>query len=107
MSLRVNQPQPNIYLFSCLHFDTRSNRLLSKLSFSLKLHITSFSKRKRLHNYDTILYPEDFLKMDHLISKSLFLSSMRQIYFESSVSFSCVRFLSDIVWLLYLDLNSV
>ena len=72
MSLRVNQPQSNKYLFSCLHFDTRSNRLLSSLSFSLKLHITSFSKWQRLHDYDTILYPEDFLKMDHLISKSLF-----------------------------------
>ena len=97
----------SVYLFSQLHFDTRSNRLLSKLSFSLKWHITSFSKKKRLHDFDTIQYSEGFFKMDHLISKYFFSSFKPQIYFETSVLFSCVRFLNDIVWLLYLDLNSV
>ena len=68
MSLRVNQEFVNMYLFSSLHLDTRSNHLLSNLSFSLKLNITSFFKKQRLHDF----YPEVFLRMDHLISKSLF-----------------------------------
>ena len=46
----------------------RSNLLLSNVSFSLKLLITSIFKRQKLHDFDL----EDFLKMDHLISKSLF-----------------------------------
>ena len=68
MSLRVNQHFINTYLLSCLHFDKRSNQLLSNLSFSLKLLITSFFKRPRLHDFDL----GDFLKMDHLILNSLF-----------------------------------
>ena len=56
MNLRVNQLFINIYLFPCLHFDTRSNHLLSNLSFSLKLLIASFFKRQRLHDFDL----EDF-----------------------------------------------
>ena len=79
------------------------NHLLSNLSFSLKLLITSFFKRQRMHDFD----PEDFLKVDHLISNSLFSSFKLQINFESLESFSFVRCLNDIVWLLYLDLNSV
>ena len=50
---------------------------------------------------------EDFLKMDYLISNSLFWSFKLQINFESLQSISCVRFLNDIVWLLYVDINSV
>ena len=103
MNLRVNQWFIDIYSFSCLHFDTRSNHLLNNLSFSLNLLTTSFFKRQRLHDFDL----EDFLKMDYWISNSLFWSFKLQINFESSRSFSCVRFLNVIVWLLYLDVNSV
>ena len=103
MNLRVNQWPINIYLFSWLQFVTRFNHLLSNLSFSLKLLITSFFKRQRLHDFDL----EDFLKMDHLISNSLFWSFKLQINFESLESLSCVWFLNDIVWLLYLVVNSV
>ena len=103
MNLRVNQWPINIYLFSWLQFVTRFNHLLSNLSFSLKLLITSFFKRQRLHDFDL----EDFLKMDHLISNSLFWSFKLQINFKSLESFLCVWFLNDIVWLLYLDVNSV
>ena len=42
----------------------------SNLSFSLNVHITSFSKKQRLYDFNTILYPDDFSKIDHLISKS-------------------------------------
>ena len=45
-----------------MHFDTGSNHMLSKLSFSLKLQITGFSNRQRLHDFDKILYPKDFFK---------------------------------------------
>ena len=92
-----------IYLFSCLHFDTRFNHLLSNLSFCLKLLITSFFKRQRLLDFD----PKNFFKMDHLIPNFLFWSFKPQMNFESLESFSCVRFLNGIVWLLYMDLNSV
>ena len=101
MSLRVNQYFINIF-FSCLHFDTRFSHLLSNLSFSLKLLITSFFKRQRKHDFN----PENLFRMDHLISNSLFWTFKVQTNFESLESFSCVRFLNDIVWLLYLNLNS-
>ena len=52
-----------------MHFDARSNCLLSNLSFSLKLHITSFSWRQRLHDFDKILYPEDFLHFQHILQQ--------------------------------------
>ena len=48
-------------------YSLRSNYLLSNLSFSLIVHITSFWKRQRIHDFDTILYPEYFAKMEHLI----------------------------------------
>ena len=83
-----------------MHFDTRFNHLLSNHSFSLKLLITSFFKSQRKHDFD----PENFFRMDHLISNSLFWTFKLQINFESLESFSCVRFF--IVWLLYLNLNS-
>ena len=87
---------------------------LKLLTFSLKLlvnfeivnflfEISSFFNRQRWHDFDL----EDFLKMDHLISNSLFWSFKLQIYFESLESLLCVRFLNDIVWLLYLVVNSV
>ena len=46
---------------------------LSQIAYCrcLKLHITSFSKMQRLHDFDTILYQVDFLKIDHVISKSI------------------------------------
>ena len=42
----------------------------SNLSFSLKVHITSFSKKQISYDFNTILYPDDFSKIDHLIQKS-------------------------------------
>ena len=82
MSLKVNQSQNNSWTYSllCLHFDTRSNRFLINLSFFLKLNIASCSKRQKLRDFDTILYSDHFLKMDHLISKSLFWSFKLRIY---------------------------
>ena len=53
-----------MYLFLCLQFDTMSNRLLIRRSFSLKLHITNFSSRHRLHDFEAGLYPDDFLDID-------------------------------------------
>ena len=46
---------------------------LSQIAYCrcLKLHITSFSKMQRLQDFDTILYQVDFLKIDHVISKSI------------------------------------
>ena len=81
--------------------------MLSNLSFSLIVHITSFWKRQRIPDFDTILYPEYFTKMEQLIWKSSSLSFKLQMYFESSVSFSCIRFLNGIAYLLYQDVNSV
>ena len=77
--------------------------MLSNLSFSLKLLLTTLFKRQRLHDFDQ----EDFLKMNCWISNSLFWPFKIQINFESPRWFSCVPFLKDIAWLLYLDLNSV
>ena len=45
----------------------------------MKLDITSFFDRQSLYDFDTILYPEDFLKIDYLISKSLFWSFKLEI----------------------------
>ena len=65
MSLRVNQSQSDSLIYAYFHTCISTQDvicLLSKLSFTLKLHIASFSKRQRLHDFYTALYPEDFLK---------------------------------------------
>ena len=61
-----------MYLASYLHFDTMSNRLLIRQSSSLKLHITNFSNRHRLHDFEAGLYPDDSLNIDHLMLNVLF-----------------------------------
>ena len=95
----INNSLIYIYFHACA---STQDLTTCYLSFSLKLHIRSFFKRQRL-DFDS----ENFLEIDHVISKSLFWSVKLQVNLESSLSFSCVRILNDIVWLLYLDLNSV
>ena len=95
MGLKVDQSQNNLLAYTYFHVGISIQGpiyLLSNLSFPLKLHITSFSNRQRLYDFNIILCPEHFLKMNHLMSKSLLSSFKLQIYFESSVSFSSVRF---------------
>ena len=97
----------NMYLFSFLYLDARSNRLFIDLLLSLKLRNRRFSSKQRLHDFVTGLQALDFRVMDHLIWYSMYLYLSSQTYLESSVSFSFWRCQRDFLWLLNLVSNSV
>ena len=86
------------YLFSCLHLDTSSFRLLISLFFSLKRHMASFSDVQRLQVWEMLLYPVVFRKIDHLSLYVWFESLSSHIYLDNSVSFSYCLCLNDFVW---------
>ena len=77
-----------------------SLRLLSKFFLSLKLQIESFSDVHRLQDEVIFLNPDVLRRMDHFMLNFVFVSFRRQIYFESSVSFSYFLCLNDFLWLL-------
>ena len=64
-----------------------------------------FSANYRLQRVNPPLYGVDLSNMDHLIECFTLLSFKSQTYLDRTVSCACLRWLNDILWLLYRDLN--
>ena len=64
-----------------------------------------FSANYRLQRVNPPLYGVDLSNMDHLIECITLLSFKSQTYLDRTVSCACLRWLNDILWLLYRDLN--
>ena len=83
-----------------------SDLLFSKF-FRCAFMITSFSDKQRSHLLVPHLYGDAWAAILHFMLCLILLSFRFQMNFDSSVSLRYLVCLNDLVWLLYLDLNSL